>query len=89
MKGKLPYRSPIRGFIWERDGGCCRLCGVACKRHKVDRYDSDPKLGEIDHILPVVFGGTNDPENLRLLCKDCNRKKASYERSRYLEAQAA
>ncbi len=29
----------------------------------------------IDHMLPVVRGGTNDPENLQLLCHSCNTDK--------------
>lgn len=31
---------------------------------------------EIDHIQPVARGGTNDPTNLQLLCKPCNRSKS-------------
>lgn len=80
---KLGYYSPLRRTIWERDGGRCMLCGVTCKRHKADKYDSDPTLGEIDHIRPLVFGGDHSLENLRLLCKGCNRKKAAYERRRF------
>lgn len=26
----------------------------------------------VDHILPVLDGGTDDPANLRLLCKRCH-----------------
>jgi 5-methylcytosine-specific restriction endonuclease McrA len=29
----------------------------------------------IDHRVPLVKGGTNDPKNLCLACPDCNRKK--------------
>ena len=29
----------------------------------------------IDHIIPVVDGGTNDFLNLRTLCFDCNQGK--------------
>jgi 5-methylcytosine-specific restriction endonuclease McrA len=28
---------------------------------------------EIDHILPLADGGTNSPDNLRSLCRDCHR----------------
>ena len=30
----------------------------------------------IDHIVPVNQGGTNDPENLQLLCPGCNLRKS-------------
>jgi 5-methylcytosine-specific restriction protein A len=32
---------------------------------------------EIDHIVPLAKGGTNDRENLRGLCKDCHRAVTS------------
>lgn len=61
---------------------------LECKRFKKDRYDSDPRLGEIDHITPVVFGGECSESNLRLLCKGCNRTKAAYEKTRFAERAA-
>jgi 5-methylcytosine-specific restriction endonuclease McrA len=32
---------------------------------------------EIDHIVPVSKGGTNDASNLQLLCQSCNRGKGN------------
>jgi 5-methylcytosine-specific restriction endonuclease McrA len=31
--------------------------------------------GEVDHIIPLARGGTNDAGNLQLLCRPCNRRK--------------
>lgn len=66
----------VRRSVWDRFQGKCAECGVDCKRHKDDKYDSDPLLGEIDHIVAVADGGTENPQNLQLLCLSHNRKKA-------------
>ena len=33
-------------------------------------------VSHIDHITPVIQGGTNDRENLQLLCAGCNLRKS-------------
>lgn len=43
----------------------CVYCGY---RHKASKL-------EIDHIIPVVRGGSNDPSNLQVICSHCNRRK--------------
>ena len=49
--------------IHKRQKGRCASC-----RCHLDEF-------EIDHIHPVVLGGTSDPANLQLLCMPCNRSK--------------
>lgn len=49
----------LRRAIFERDGYRCVLCG---------RFGSL----ECDHIVAVEDGGTNDPDNLRTVCRDCH-----------------
>jgi hypothetical protein len=34
---------------------------------------------EIDHVIPRAKGGTSEPENLRLLCRNCNQRAAIQE----------
>lgn len=55
----------LRYEILSRDKFKCVLCGKTA---------SDDRL-EIDHIIPVVAGGTNDSKNLRTLCSECNKGK--------------
>ena len=53
-----------RNEIFERDGWSCRECGA------VDRL-------EVDHILPITRGGSDDIDNLQTLCKPCNCRKGN------------
>lgn len=34
---------------------------------------------EVDHIVPLADGGTNDDENLQSLCKSCHSRKTARE----------
>ncbi len=63
--GAIPRNIPIwlKKEILERDR-CCVNCGS---------FDNL----EIDHIIPVSRGGSSGKENLQILCKTCNRKKAA------------
>jgi 5-methylcytosine-specific restriction endonuclease McrA len=64
---RLP-RLSLRFRILQRDGFRCRLCGLA-------RDDSPDVRLEVDHIVPRSRGGSNDPDNLWVLCFSCNRGK--------------
>ena len=57
----------LRHEILKRDGFRCCHCG---------RGSKDGVKLHIDHKIPVVLGGTNDPSNLQTLCQDCNLGKS-------------
>ena len=63
---------PLRGAyaqrfaVLERDHFTCQCCG---------QYAPNVKL-EVDHIIPVEDGGTDEPTNLRTTCYACNRGRA-------------
>ena len=71
----------MRGLILRRDKKTCQRCGTTTppsppSNPRAWSSRSDP--WDVDHIIRVVDGGTDDPENLRLLCIPCH-KEAGYE----------
>jgi len=42
---------------------------------------------EIDHIIPLSAGGRNDIDNVQILCRSCNRSKASDTMAKFLSAK--
>jgi len=57
----------IRFEIFKRDDFTCRYCG---------RRSPEVVL-EVDHIVPVSGGGTDDEPNLVTSCWECNRGKSN------------
>lgn len=55
-----------RSGLLLRDGHGCYLCG---KVLPLDEY-------EVEHIIPVSQGGTDESRNLALACQNCNRVKS-------------
>lgn len=68
-EGRQPIPSKLRHKVFKRDGYRCVECGAS----------KDETTLEIDHIIPVSKGGTNDFNNLQTLCKACNRGKGTDE----------
>jgi 5-methylcytosine-specific restriction enzyme A len=54
----------IRVMVFGRDNYRCRLC------------PSGENL-QVDHIIPVAAGGSNEPDNLQTLCRSCNCSKGA------------
>lgn len=64
-KKNRPNMSPTRRQrVLERDGHRCQECGAT-------------ELLEIDHVVPVAHGGTEDESNLQVLCEKCNNRKGA------------
>lgn len=60
----------LRFSIWRRDGFRCTYCGISA-------FDKGVTL-EVDHVIPVSRGGTDDPENLTTACRPCNWAKGPH-----------
>jgi hypothetical protein len=58
----------LRFEILTRDSFSCVACG---------RGPADGVKLHIDHRRPYAAGGTDDPDNLRTLCADCNVGKGA------------
>ena len=54
----------ISNAIRERDNFTCVYCG-----------SQEPSM-HVDHVKPLIQGGTNDPDNLATACKACNSGKS-------------
>lgn len=65
MTARRSLSNGVRARVFERDGFRCRRCG---------RGPQECPL-VVDHIVPVVKGGSNDEANLQTLCADCNAGK--------------
>ena len=52
-----------RFLVFKRDSYTCVLCGASGVRI------------EVDHVVPVAKGGTDELDNLQTLCFECNRGK--------------
>ena len=62
--------SRTRSRVRERAGDRCEYCGL-------HREDSPLAALHVEHIVPKVHGGSDDPENLALACIDCNLHKGT------------
>lgn len=72
---RTPFTSAFREHIRKKYNYTCQRCG----RHYGDAI-SDTRFTtiEVDHIIPVSWGGGNEEENVWALCKYCNIGKSDY-----------
>lgn len=65
----IPQR--VRDAVWKRDGGACAFVGTDGRRC------GERAWLEYDHVIPWAMGGrSNDPRNVRLLCRTHNQHAA-------------
>ena len=71
-KPKVKIDRRLKSMIFKRDGFTCQFCG-------------SQDMLEADHIIPEVWGGETNQENLWTLCTRCNKTKASFYVSTLIE----
>jgi len=52
----------------------CPLCGTRLN-YTTTRQ---PNSAEPDHITPYAHGGTNTPDNARIICRQCNQRRGAH-----------
>lgn len=61
----------LQRHIWKRADACCEHIDTKSKNRCTSKFAL-----QTDHIISVALGGSNDPENLRLLCRSHNSRRA-------------
>lgn len=61
--GPRAVSAAVKSAVWRRDGGRCTQCGSRVQL-------------EFDHDIPFSKGGSGSANNIRLLCRSCNRRKS-------------
>ena len=64
---RKPLGKRLRFEIFKRDGFKCRYCGAT----------PDQRVLQVDHVVPVAGGGSNDEINLVTSCQPCNSGKSA------------
>ncbi|MGI0491694.1 HNH endonuclease [Alkalinema pantanalense CENA528] len=62
---RITIPKAVRQYVLDRDNHQCKSCGKTSPHTKL----------EIDHIIPLANGGSNDLSNLQTLCRTCNAQK--------------
>lgn len=80
-------REKVRAARWRRKSRIKRVGGTFTGQDIKNLYENQRercascrasiRAGyEIDHVYPIALGGSNNPDNLQLLCTPCNRSKS-------------
>lgn len=59
---RIRLNASVRQYVFQRDRHRCQSCGQTTNL-------------QIDHIIPLARGGSNDISNLQTLCATCNQRK--------------
>lgn len=66
----------LRREILERNGYTCQVCGAGAGEESGCEQGKKCRL-QIDHVIPISQGGTDDAHNLRAVCVGYNKDKSN------------
>jgi 5-methylcytosine-specific restriction endonuclease McrA len=82
----------LRRRVRKRDRGVCRICSIDTDRLRRELkgrgraarlrelgFHPRRSLWELDHVVPLIEGGSHESSNLQTLCVPCHRKKSAEE----------
>ena len=62
---RVAWPKGLKRILMRRQDNTCVYCGYRRRATSLD----------IDHVIPVARGGSNDPGNLQVICRPCNQRK--------------
>ena len=62
---RVPWPKGLKRRLMRRQDNTCSYC----------RYPRRAVSMDIDHMIPVIRGGSNDESNLQVICRPCNLRK--------------
>ena len=65
---RIPIPVEVKKYVFDRNGYQCQSCQT---------IDLSARNLQIDHIVPLAQGGSNDISNFQTLCAKCNREKSA------------
>ena len=69
---RINIPASVRKYVLQQNNYQCQSCG-----------DKNKARLNIDHIIPLATGGSNDISNLQVLCSKCNQKKKHHFDARF------
>lgn len=70
-------RRERKKYLRRRDGSECFYCGIELDFDTPADGRCTPRHATIDEVIPRGRGGSERPENQRLVCYECNQGKGT------------
>ncbi len=82
-RGPIGWRKGVALWIYQM--GLCYYCEQSLEPAGEELGDLYPHNAEIDHLVPLSKGGSNDLYNLVVACRGCNREKGQKDHQQFFD----